>query len=268
MSPIAFPRLFLAAVTAAVTLGWAAPAAAQAKPCPEPANLPPTNSPVLVRCMELVAHPVNETIVEQQTYDYYIKSPRTNSANRVFAPYDEDAIKADFWSLWRTGFLDNLWIEVIDEPYANGVAAKHVIFHIEERARVKAVDYMPALGTKTQVETSKIEEQLKERNVRVNLDSFVDEATIRRVKGIIREVYAEKGYQDVVIDHKLSELPAGPKLVHLTFTINQGPKYKIKSVTFDGNTAFSDSALRSQLKENKPKNWYSFLTSSGTYLES
>jgi outer membrane protein assembly factor BamA len=55
----------------------------------------------------------------------------------------------------------------------------------------------------------------------------------------------------------------GPKLVHLTFIINQGPKYKIKAVAFDGNTAFSDSALRSQLKENKPKNWYSFLTSSG-----
>jgi outer membrane protein insertion porin family len=252
---------------AAVTLGWAEPAAAQGKPCPEPANLPPTNSPVLLRCMELVAHPVNETIVEGQTYDYYIKSKRTDSTKRVFAPYDEDSIKADFWSLWRTGFLDNLWIEVLDEPYANGVEGKHVIFHIEERARVKAVDYLPALGTKTQVETSKIEEQLKERNVRVNLDSFVDEATIRRVKGIVREVYAEKGYQDVTIEHRLAELPAGPKLVHLTFTINQGPKYKIKAVAFDGNTAFSDSALRSQLKENKPKNWYSFLTSSGTYLE-
>jgi len=268
MTLSAFSRLFLAAVTAAVTLGWAAPAAAQAPPCPDPVNLPPTGSPVLLRCMHLIAHPVNETIVEQQTYDYYIKTKRTSSADRVFAPYDEDSIKSDFWSLWRTGFLDNLWIEVIDEPYPNGVEAKHVVFHIEERARVKAVDYMPALGTKTQVETSKIEEQLKERNVRVNLDSFVDEATIRRVKGIIREVYSEKGYQDVTIEHKLAELPAGPKLVHLTFTINQGPKYKIKAVAFDGNKAFSDSALRSQLKENKPKNWYSFLTSSGTYLES
>jgi len=267
MTLVALRRLFLAAVTAAVTLGWAAPAAAQGKPCPEPANLPPVGSPVLLRCMELVAHPVNETVVEGQTYDYYIKSNRTDSTKRVFAPYDEASIKADFWSLWRTGFLDNLWIEVIDEPYANGVEGKHVIFHIEERARVKAVDYMPALGTKTQVETSKIEDQLKEKNVRVNLDSFVDEATIRRVKGIIREVYAEKGYQDVTIEHKLAELPAGPKLVHLTFIINQGPKYKIKAVAFDGNTAFSDSALRSQLKENKPKNWYSFLTSSGTYLE-
>jgi hypothetical protein len=82
--------------------------------------------------MELVAHPVNETVVEGQTYDYYIKSNRTDSTKRVFAPYDEASIKADFWSLWRTGFLDNLWIEVIDEPYANGVEGKHVIFHIED----------------------------------------------------------------------------------------------------------------------------------------
>ena len=60
-----------------------------------------------------------------------------------------------------------------------------------------AVDYVAATGSKTQIETSKIEDALKEKNIRVNLDSFVDESTIRRVKGVIREIYSEKGYNDV-----------------------------------------------------------------------
>ena len=268
-----FRRLIVAGVTAAAAAGWAVPAAAQAPPCAAPVkdgkpNLPPANSPVLFQsCMHIIAHPVNETIVDQQTYSYYIKTVSSAPSQDRWAPFTEDAVKADFWNLWRTGFLDNLWIEVIDEPFPNGVAAKHVVFHIEERARVKAVDYVAAPGSKSSVETSKIEDKLKEKNIHVNLDSFVDEATIRRVKGIIREVYSEKGHNDVKIEAKLTPLPSGPKLIHLTFEIDQGPKYKIRDVQFDGNTAFSDSALRGQLKDNKPKNWYSFLTSSGTYLE-
>jgi outer membrane protein insertion porin family len=129
------------------------------------------------------------------------------------------------------------------------------------------VDYVAAEGTKTDVDISKIEDTLRERDVHVALDTFVDEATIRRVKGVIREIYSDKGHNDVRIDTALKALPAGPKLVHLTFTIDQGPKYKIDDVVFDGNSAFSDATLRSQMKDNKPKAWWSFFTSGGTYLD-
>jgi len=125
--------LLTAAVVMTATLALPALAHAQVEPCPEPANLPPTDSPLLIRCMSIVAHPVNELIVPGETYDYHIKTPRTNSANKIFAPYSESSLIADFNALFRTGFLDNLWIEVIDEPYPNGVKAKHVVFHLEER---------------------------------------------------------------------------------------------------------------------------------------
>ena len=241
-------------------------------PCPPPMkdgkpNLPPAGSPILVRCMQLVAHPVNETQIDQATYQYYIKSPQTLPSKDQWAPYDEDAVKADFWSLWRTTFLDNLWIEVIDEPFENGVMGKHVVFHIEERSRVRAVDYAAADGTKTTVDISKIEETLRERSVILALDSLVDEAVIRRVKGVIREIYSDKGHNDVRIETSIRPMAGGPKFVHLTFHIDQGPKYQLVDVIFDGNTAFTDATLRSQMKENKPKAWWSFFTSGGTYLE-
>src|SRR5262245_29662097 len=199
-------RLCFRVAVLAAALAWAVPAAAQIEPCPAPMkpdaqgkpqpNLPPANSPLLINCFQIYAHPINETNIDIATYDYYIKAQRTLPSKDQWAPYDPDAIIADFWNLWKMNFLDNLWVEVIDEPFANGVAAKHVVFHIEERARVKAVDYVAWPGTKTTVDISKIEERLRDKEVHLAIDTMVDEATIRKVKGTIRDLYSSKGYND------------------------------------------------------------------------
>ena len=218
--------------------------------------------------MSLVAHPVNETVVESTTYQFHIKTPPPpdeDDPKPVWVQYDEASIQNDFWNLWRAGFLENLWIEVLDEPYKSGVTGKHVVFHIEERSRVKVVDYAPAHGAKLKIEQSKIEETLRERQISVRLDSFVDQSVIRRVKGVLTELYAEKGYSDATVSTTLTELPSGPKLVQLTFTVDEGPKVKIKEVVFDGNEAFSDGKLRAQMKDNKAGGLLSFITGSTNY---
>jgi outer membrane protein insertion porin family len=246
-------------------LAQARPASAQVEPCPKPPTLPPANSPVLLNCMQIIAHPVNETVVDSSTYGSHIKTPQTLPSQNIWATYDEASVQSDFWNLWRTGFLDNLWIEVIDEPFENGVAGKHVIFHIEERPRVKFVDYAPSRGDKLKIEQSKIEELMTERNAQIRIDSFIDQSAIRKVKGIITELYAEKGYADAKVTTSLTELPSGPKLVQLTFTVDEGPKLKVGEVVFDGNTAFSDGKLRGRMKDNKPRGFFGFITGGGTY---
>ena len=261
VSPIRLSVQVLAAL-----LLWAAPAAAQVAPCPEPAIQPPADSPALVKCWEIRAHPINELNIDGTTYEYYLKTKGSQATKNVWVPYDEDVVKGDFWGLWRTGFLENLWIEVIDEPYKNGVAGKHVIFHVEERSKLKAIDYVGRTED-TKVDVAKIEDTLRDENVHVTLDSFIDEAVIRKVKGIIRQIYSDKGYNDVRIETSVKPMPSGPKLVHLTFHIDQGPKYRIEDVIFEGNSAFTDAQLRSQMKENKPSTWYSLFTSGGTYLD-
>ena len=47
----------------------------------------------------------------------------------------------DFQRLWATNFLEDLSIEVVDDPYPNGVIGKRIIYKMEERQRVKIVDY-------------------------------------------------------------------------------------------------------------------------------
>jgi outer membrane protein insertion porin family len=260
-------RWLAPALLAAASLALAAPAAAQIDPCPAPVKQPPADSKPLLRCVQLVAHPVNETVVDQQTYAYYIKNQGSISKDDKWVVYNEDDIRADFWSLWKTGFLDNLWVEVIDEPYADGVMGEHVIYHIEERSRVKVVDYSAAKNGKLRIEVSKIEDSLRDKGIIVHLDSFVDQATIRKVQGVIHDLYAEKGYDGVEIVPTVTTVEGGPKLVRLTFTIDEGPKYIIKEVVFDGNEAFTDSKLASQMKDNKPRGWLSFITEAGKYQE-
>ena len=63
----------------------------------------------------------------------------------------------------------------------------------------------------------------------------------------------EKGFQFADVTHEIKEVPGGPKLVHLTFKMDEGPKVKIRKIDFVGNKAISDGALKRQLKENKER---------------
>jgi outer membrane protein assembly factor BamA len=109
---------------------------------------------------------------------------------------------------------------------------------------VKVVDYAAKGGGKMRVDVSKIEDKLKEKGISVHLDSFVDKATIRRVQGVIHDLYAEKGYDGVTIEPEVVPIEGGTKLVRLTFNIAEGPKYVIKDIAFDGNEAFNDVSCR------------------------
>jgi len=225
---------------------------------------PPLDSPVLLDCYTLWFHPIyDQAMIEGTTYQYYIKSKVSQPSKGIWSPYDENTLQQDFDALYKTNFLDNLWIEVLDRPFPNGVKAKQVVFHIEERAKLKNVDYT---GSK-EVTLSKIDEKLRDKGIAVRLDAFVDQATIRRVVGVIRELYAEKGFEDAKVTTTMTPVTGGPKLMQLTFDIQEGPKIKIKQLVFDGNKAFSDQTLASQMKDNKASNMLSFVTGAGQYQE-
>jgi len=206
----------------------------------------------------------NVSVIEPQTYLFYIQTRPSRPSDGVWVAYDEaveQSVLEDFKRLWATNFLDNLWIEVRDVPYDNGVMGKELRFNMEERQRVKIVDYT---GSK-KIEQSKIEEKLREENVAIRLDSFIDPALIRRVEGIVRGMFSEKGYEFARVTHTITEVAGGPKLVNLTFNLDEGPRVKIKKIDFIGNKAISDGKLESQIKSNKSEWMWSWITGRGTY---
>src|SRR5262249_20064359 len=157
-----------------------------------------------------------------QTYLYYIQLKQSRPSEGVWVPYtdaSEKTIHEDFLRLWGTNFLDNLFIDVSDYKFPNGTIGKIVTYNMEERQRVKIVDYV---GSK-KIETSKIDEKLKEQNAIIRLDTFIDQGLVRKVTGIVRDMLREKGFQFADVKSEIKSMPGGPKLVHLTFHLDEGP---------------------------------------------
>ena len=235
---------------------------------PPPANLPPAGSgPVVYIVGPCFTAQGNTSLVEPQTYLYYmqITSKLSQPSQNRWVPYDEsveEIARADFQRLWATNFLTDLSIVVSDYTFSNGVIGKLIAYNMEERERVKIVNYE---GTK-EIDRTKIDEQLRLRNIELRLDSFLDQNLIRRVETVLREMMAEKGFTNAEVSHTRSAVAGGPKLVNVTFQIGEGPKLKIRNIEFIGNSAKTDRTLRGKMKDNKtPNPFWGWITRGGTY---
>src|SRR5205085_6583684 len=97
----------------------AAAAASQAticgQPVPPPRTLPPAGSgPVVYLIAPCFEAQGNASLVDVQTYLYYIQLKFSRPSENVWVPYNDEAeqqIRDDFKRLWATNFLDNLSIE-------------------------------------------------------------------------------------------------------------------------------------------------------------
>src|SRR5436190_15004666 len=269
----------MAAVGSSPALAQASnPAAANNNPAtacglaiPPPAALPPAGSPpVLFQIVPCFAKQGGSPVVEPETYLYYMKLvPLVSRPSQgMWTPWNEvteQVAKDDFGRLWATNFLDDLSVETQDYTFSNGVIGKIVLYNMEERQRVKNVTYE---GSKN-IDRTKITEQLKEKGIELRLDSFLDENTLHRVETVLRGMMAEKGFSNAEVNHTITAVAGGPKLVNVAFTIGEGPKLRIRDIEFVGNQAFSDSALARKMKDNKAKNGLIFMTlfRSATYKE-
>jgi outer membrane protein insertion porin family len=252
----------------------AAPAAAQSSPesicglqVPKPSRSPePQSAPVVVAMMLCFDKQGGTSLVEPETYLYYIQIKPSEPSRDRWVPYDaaaEQVLLADFRRLWDTGFLDDLAIEIVDYRFDNGAVGKVVVFRLEERQRIKMVDYEGA----TRVTRSDITDRLKEKGLDLRLDAFLDAGLLKRVSTVVRELYAEKGYQYAQVTAAVRELPGGPKRAHVVFQVSEGPKVAIRDVEFLGNQAFTDAALAGVLKTNKARGLLSLVSGGGTYNE-
>jgi len=238
-----------------------------------PFALPPPGSPPFVWILQPCFNSQGGfSTIENETYMYYIQLRTSQTRQNQFVWYDattEQTMLADFKRLWATNFLDDLSIEVTDHTFENGTVGKMVVYHMEERERIKIVDYRDTDEKSISIiKRTDIDTKLRERNIELRLDSFRDDGTIRRVEGVLRELMAEKGFTNAEVSHRVTAVNGGPKLVNVTFIVGEGPKLKIRDVEFVGNSAISDGKLEKRIKENRPKNpFYGWISGGGTYKE-
>lgn len=232
---------------------------------PAPPQLPPTDIGSVVYFLGLCfGAQGNVSLVDPETYLFHIQARPSRPSQGEWVPYNDDTIetiRADFRRLWDTGFLDDLSIEATDYIFSNGVVGKLVTYHLEERPRIKIVQYE---GSDT-LDRTKIDEALRDRGLSIRLDAFVDLATLTRAKAVVRELLAEKGFHDAVVTHAVTPLAGGPKLVNVTFNIADGPRLIIRHIDFTGNQALRDDVLTRQMQANRAQSLLSVVSGRGTY---
>jgi outer membrane protein insertion porin family len=193
----------------------------------------------------------NNQFLQTETLLFYVS---TKPGDR----FDERRVRDDFRRLWDTGFLNDLSVEAIDGP-----TGKIVRFRVEERKRIQIVDYR---GSKA-LTTSNIEDELKKRDVALRIDTFYDVAKARRVEEVIKEMLNEKGRPFGTAKHDAKAI--GGAGTQVSFVIDDGPKARVKHVTFDGNTVFPDHKLRGQMKKIEESGFWnlSWLGGKTTYTQ-
>lgn len=221
-------------------------AAAEGARAQEPA--PTAERPVIVERVDVRGN----QYLPKETILYYVST-------KAGSIYDEDIIKADFRRLWDAGFLENMSVEEADTPSGN----KILLFTVSERKRVQIVDFR---GSKALTKTA-IEDKLKEKEATLRLDSFYDPSKARRAEDVIREMLKEKGRLFGTVKHEARTIGGSGEQV--IFTIDDGPKTKIKAITFENNTVYSDGRLRGEMKKLKQAGFWnlSWLSGKATYNE-
>jgi len=167
---------------------------------------------------------------------------RARITSRAGDVYDENVLERDFMSLWNTGFLDDVRLEVADGPNGN----KIVTFYVREKKLVRSIDYKGL----SSVQQSDVLDAFKKEKVGLSIQSQYDPVVIKHAEVVLQEMLAAHGKMFATVRHRTRNIP--PNSVALTFIVVEGPKVKLGEIAFSGNTIFSDRELVRSMKYSRP----------------
>ena len=81
--------------------------------------------------------------------------------------------------------------------------------------------------------------------------SYTDEVMAHIGREHLKEFYLKKGF--AFVDVRLDEVKLADNEVSYTYTVKEGPRVKIKSVAFQGNSAIRTNTLKKAIKTSKKK---------------
>lgn len=174
---------------------------------------------------------------------------------KVGDPYDEDALRREFKRIWERGLLSNLSIEARDEK-----GGKAIIVHVEEKPVVNDVRY----DESKVVGETQIEDTLKERKATVEIGEPIDYDAIKKAEEAIKGLLGQKGHLDAEVTAEMKPA-ATPGSLDVHFKIKEGPRTRIRSIDFTGNTVFSDRRLKKSLKLVREHGWFTGMSGKDVY---
>lgn len=160
--------------------------------------------------------------------------------------YKPAALSDDLRAIYAMGYFDDVRAETITAG-----EGKRVFFYVQEKPTIRHVKLKGH---------SFIEEEDITENLTISTGAILNIYKIRSNIDQIESLYKEKNYHKVRVDYELKTLDNNQ--ADLTFLIDEGPKLYVTDITFEGNRAYSDKALKKEMDLSE-KGFFYWLTSSG-----
>ena len=164
---------------------------------------------------------------------YYIQT-------RPGDPYNVDQVQRDYQTLLSLTFFDKTATRVLTENGPRG--GVNIIFEVKELPIIRDLTFE---GLKSVAE-SDVLKAFREKRVGVSKESIYDPVKVRNAIRVIKELLAAGGHPNATIEERTEEVSATS--LAITFDVNEGDRVRVVDIQFEGNTVFSDGALRGAMK--------------------
>ena len=171
-------------------------------------------------------------------------------------PVDREVLRAEFQTLWNTGFADDMRLELRDGPGGG----KLVVFVVHERPRVATLEF---LGSE-ELDSDDILEKLEEEGSQIAVGAPYDPDRVVRAREVIEEMLVDKGRTEGAVASDITETETG---VQIVFNINDEQQIRIRRIRFEGIEALDEWPLRWAMKKTRESHPLGALLGGSTYTE-
>jgi outer membrane protein insertion porin family len=146
--------------------------------------------------------------------------------------YNLKSLSEDLKAIYAMGYFDDIQVESEALPDGNKVT-----FNVKEKPTLRSVRIS---GNQWVFDNEEIMEVVTAKR-----GSILNINVIQNDMNRIEDLYKEKNYHNVSVDYKIFE--HDDNQADLEFIIDEGAKFKIEKIVFEGNKAFTDKKLKRQM---------------------
>jgi len=162
-------------------------------------------------------------------------------------PLDENQLNENIRELWNRSLLDDLQVEATPAAASSsGETGVNLVITIKERPVLRSISYE---GLKRVAKTD-IQDKLATQRIRIREGEPMSLGELQRVKALIEELYAEKGYRFAQAHYTVEDV-GSPNEKRVIFTVDEGDRVRISEIEFEGNSVFNDVTLQWQMKNTR-----------------
>src|SRR6185503_1999555 len=154
--------------------------------------------------------------------------------------YSPARVQSDYQAILSLGFFDKVQTRVTEEPGPRGGII--VTFFVIELPIIRDIIFAGL----SSVPESDVLKSFRERRVGISKEAIYDPVKARTAIRVLKELLAARGHPNATIEERREEV--SNTSTALTFVINEGERVRVVEVQFEGNTIFSDGALRGRMK--------------------